>query len=65
MQVDLLAEPPTSEEDDAQADMADAAAMAESRGAEPPTVMDPPMAEDPLEAIISGPADEAIIGELD
>ena len=66
MQIDLLAEPPTSEEDDAQADMADAAAMAESRGAEPPTVMeDPVKTEDPLEVIISGPADEAIIGELD
>jgi DNA-directed RNA polymerase subunit beta' len=65
MQVDLLAEPPTSEEDDAQAEMAAAAALAESRGAEPPTVMDPPKVEDPLETIISGPSDEIVVGDLD
>jgi DNA-directed RNA polymerase subunit beta' len=58
MRVEHLAEPPSTEEDDAHAEMMAAAERAEAAGAEPPTVMSPPQVEGTLETAAAGPSGE-------
>jgi len=65
MRVELLAEPPSTEEDDAHAEMLAAAKRAEAHGAEPPTVRDAPRLELPLETVNAGPADDPLSTEID
>ena len=60
MQVTRLAEPPTTEEDDARRAMEAAAKHAEALGAEPPTVIDAPapVATESLEPVTAGAPEE-------
>ncbi len=66
MQVERLAEPLTTEEDDARAAMEAATARAEALGAEPPTIMGGSQAEPeetpPLEALTAGSAENPATG---